>query len=189
MVQQERGFADSLMETAQVMVLILDSQGRINRLNPAGERLTGYALAQVRDRLFWEVFPAPEAVDTLKEAFYHLTAGEVRQADEIDWIAKDGTRRLVAWSAKAHMREDGSVSHVIGTGIDISDQREAEIRLQRLQAELVGQVQGDKARTGELEAIKGELDCFTATMSGDQVAAPMDQRLLPGPGGSRRPPA
>ncbi|MDP1761152.1 MAG: MASE3 domain-containing protein, partial [Deltaproteobacteria bacterium] len=80
MVRQERDFADSLMETAQVMVLILDRQGRINRLNPAGERLTGYALAQVQGRLFWEVFPAPEAVDTVKEAFYHLTAGEVHQA-------------------------------------------------------------------------------------------------------------
>ena len=52
MVRQERDFADSLMETAQVMVLILDRQGRINRLNPAGERLTGYALAQVQGRPF-----------------------------------------------------------------------------------------------------------------------------------------
>ena len=167
MVRQERDFADSLMETAQVMVLILDRQGRINRLNPAGERLTGYALAQVQGRLFWEVFPAPEAVDTMKEAFYHLTAGEVHQADEIEWVAKDGARRLIAWSATAHIGEDGSVSHVIGTGIDITDRREAEIRLQRLQAELAGQVQGDKARTGELEVIKGELDSFTAAVSRD----------------------
>ena len=81
MVRQERDFADSLMETAQVMVLILDRQGRINRLNPAAERLTGYALAQVHGRPFWEVFPAPEAVDTVKEAFFHLVAGEVHQAE------------------------------------------------------------------------------------------------------------
>ncbi len=60
MVRQEREFADSLMETAQVMVLVLDRQGRILRLNPAGERLTGYALAQVQGRLFWEVFPASQ---------------------------------------------------------------------------------------------------------------------------------
>jgi PAS domain S-box-containing protein len=160
MVRQERDFADSLMETVQVMVLILDRQGRINRLNPAAERLTGYALAQVEGRLFWEVFPAPEAVDTVKEAFYHLTAGEVHQADEIEWVAKDGVRRLIAWSATAHIGEDGLVSHVIGTGIDITDRRDAEIRLQRLQAELACQVQGDKARTGEL-------DSFTAAVCRD----------------------
>ena len=76
MVRQERDFADSLMDMAQVMVLVLDRQGRIKRLNPAGERLTGYTLAQVQGRPFWEVFPAPEAVDATKEAFYHLTTGD-----------------------------------------------------------------------------------------------------------------
>jgi hypothetical protein len=167
MVRQERDFADSLMETAQVMVLVLDRQGRINRLNPAGERFTGYALAQVRGRPFWEVFPAPEAVDTMKEAFYHLSAGEGHQADEIDWVFKDGTRRLIAWSATAHIGEDGSISHVIGTGIDITDRRGVEIRLQQLQAELARQVQGDKALTGELEIIKEELDRVTAAVSRD----------------------
>jgi PAS domain S-box-containing protein len=167
MVRKERDFADSLMETAQVMVLVLDRQGRINRLNPAGERLTGYALAQVQGRPFWEVFPAPEAVDATQEAFYHLTAGDFHQAGETDWVAKDGARRLIAWSATAHIGEDGTVSHVIATGIDLTDRRDAEIRLQRLQAELARQVQGGEERTRELEVIKGELDSFTDAVSHD----------------------
>jgi len=167
MVRQERDFADSLMETVQVMVLILDRQGRIDRLNPAAERLTGYALSQVQGRPFWEVFPAPEAVDAMKEAFFHLVAGEIHPTEEIEWVAKDGVHRRIAWSAAAHIGEDGSVSHVIGTGIDITDRREAEIRLQRLQAELGGQVQVDKASTGELEVTKGELDAFTAAVRRD----------------------
>ena len=166
-VRQERDFADSLMETAQVMVVVLDRQGRINRLNPAGERLTGYTLAQVRGRPFWEVFPAPEAVDATKEAFYHLTAGDFHQAHESDWVAKDGARRLIAWSATAHTGEDGTVSHVVGTGIDLTDPREAEIRLQRLRTELERQVQGGEKRTRELEGIKGELDRFYEAVSHD----------------------
>jgi hypothetical protein len=164
MVRQERDFADRLMDTAQVMVLILDRQGRIERLNPAGERLTGYALAQVRGRPFWEIFPAPEAVGATKEAFYQLTAGEVHQADEVCWVAKDGARRLLAWSATAHIGEDGSVSDVIWTGMDITDRRDAEIRRERLQAEPAGQVQGDQAPTGESEVIKQERDRVTAAV-------------------------
>ncbi len=165
MVRKERDFADRLMETAQVMVVVLDRQGRIVRLNPAGERLTGYPLAQVKGRLFWKVFPAPEVVDATAEAFYHLTAEDVHQAYESDWVAKDGARRLIAWSATAHVGEDGSVSHVIGTGIDLTDRQDAEIRLQLLQAELERQVQGVKARTRELEVIKGELASFTGAVS------------------------
>jgi hypothetical protein len=171
MVRRERDFADSLMETVQVMVLILDRQGRIDRLNPAGERLTGYALSQVQGRPFWEVFPAPEAVDAVKEVFYQLVAGEIHATEEIVWVAKNGVRRLISWSATAHIGEDGSVSHVIWTGIDITDRMEAEIRLQRLQAELAGQVRGDKALTGELEVTKGKLDAFTAAVPRDLRSA------------------
>jgi PAS domain-containing protein len=58
-VRQERDFADSLMETAQVMVLILDRQGRINRLNPAGESSPGMP-GKVQGRPFWG--PSPEEV-------------------------------------------------------------------------------------------------------------------------------
>jgi PAS domain S-box-containing protein len=167
MVRQERDFADSLMDMAQVMVLVLDCQGRIKRLNPAGERLTGCTLAQVQGRPFWEVFPAPEAVDATKEAFYHLTAGDFHQTAETDWLGKDGGRRLIGWSATAHPREDGTVAHVIATGIDLTDRREAEIRLQGLQAELARQVQGGEELTRELEAVKGQLDRFTAALSHD----------------------
>ncbi len=167
MVRQERDFADSLMDTAQVMVLVLDRQGRINRLNPAGERLTGYGLAQVQGRPFWEVFPAPEAVDASQEAFYHLTAGDFHQTFETDWVAKDGGRRLIAWSARAHLDESGAVEQVIATGIDLTDRREAEIRLQKLQAELARQVQGGEELTRELEIVKGELDRFTEAVSHD----------------------
>jgi PAS domain S-box-containing protein len=167
MVRQERHFADSLMDMPQVMVLVLDRQGSINRLNPAGERLTGYTLAQVRGRSFWEVFPAPEAVDATKEAFYHLTAGDFRQTAETDWVGKDGGRRLIAWSATAHLGESGTVSHVIATGIDLTERRAAEIRLQDLQAELARQVQGGEELTRELEAVKARLDRFTEVVSQD----------------------
>jgi light-regulated signal transduction histidine kinase (bacteriophytochrome) len=124
-------------------------------------------LAQGQGRFFWEVFPAPEAVDATKEAFYHLTAGDFHQAGETDWLAKDGARRLIAWSATAHIGADGTVLHVIATGLDLTDRRTAEIRLQRLQAELAHQVQGGEERTRELEAIKGELDSFTEAVSRD----------------------
>jgi PAS domain S-box-containing protein len=167
LVRQERNFADSLMDMAQVMVLVLDRQGRINRLNSAGERLTGYSLAQVQGRPFWEIFPAPEAVDATQEAFYHLTAGDLHQTYETDWVAKDGARRLIAWSAAAHLGEDGMVSCVIATGIDLTDRREAEIRLQGLQAELALQVRGGEELTRELEVVKGELDRFSEAASHD----------------------
>jgi len=48
------------METLQVLVVSWTPRDRINRLNPAGERLTDISLAQVKGRLFWKVFPVPK---------------------------------------------------------------------------------------------------------------------------------
>ena len=190
MVRQERDFADRLMETAQVMVVVLDRQGRIVRLNPAGERLTGYTLAQVKGRLFWKVFPAPEAVDATAEAFYHLTAGDFHQAYESDWVAKDGAHRLIAWSATAHVGEDGVVSHVIGTGIDLTDRQDGGNSPPTAPGRTSASGSGSKGAdpgTGGHQGGTGQLN--RCGVSRSQVPAPLDQRLLRSPGEQRRPPA
>jgi hypothetical protein len=54
-----------------------------------------FRLAPGQDGFFWEVFPAPEAVDATVEAFYHLVAGDVLQACEIAGAATSETHRLV----------------------------------------------------------------------------------------------
>jgi PAS domain S-box-containing protein len=151
-VRQEKDYTDRLMETAQVIVLVLDSEGRILRLNRMCEAITGYALAEVKNRLFWEVFPAPEEVEEVQEAFFDLIAGDFSQSWQIDWVARDGTRRLIAWSNTAFPREDGSVEYVIGTGIDISEQREVEKHLHRLNGKLEQQIPKDPEIVQKIEA-------------------------------------
>ena len=42
------------------------------------------------------------------------------------WMAKDGQRKLISWSNTALLTTDGSVEHVIATGIDITEHRKAD---------------------------------------------------------------
>jgi PAS domain S-box-containing protein len=160
-VLHEKDFADRLMEMAQVMVLVLDSEGRILRFNRMCEAITGYALADVKNRPFWEVFPAPEEVEEVQEAFFDLISGDYSQTWQIDWLTKDGTRRLIAWANTAFPREDGSVEYVIGTGIDISEQREVEQCLRRLNGKLAQQVKEEPEPPRELQVTERDLDGFT----------------------------
>ncbi len=166
-IRQEKNFADRLMEMAQVIVLILDGEGRILRLNRRCEALTGYALADVKNRPFWEVFPAPEEVREVQEAFFDLLAGDFSQSWQIDWLAKDGTRHLIAWSNTAFPRENGSVEYVIGTGIDISEHREMEKRLQRQGGQLAQQIQRQSEPPKKLPTTGQEPDSCAATAFND----------------------
>jgi PAS domain S-box-containing protein len=144
LIRHEKDFVDRLLEMAQEIVLILDAEGRILRLNHRCEALTGYVLADVQNRRFWEIFPAPEEAREVQAAFFDLIAGDFSQSWEIDWVAKDGSRRLIAWSNTAFPRENGSVEYVIGTGIDISEQREVKKRLQQLNGKLEQQMEVQK---------------------------------------------
>jgi PAS domain S-box-containing protein len=157
-IRQEKNFADRLMEMSQMIVLVLDGEGRILRLNQRCEALTGYSLADVKNRPFWEIFPAPEEAREAQEAFFDLVAGDFSQSWQIDWVARDGTRHLITWSNMAFPREDGSVEYVIGTGIDISEHRDMEKRLQQLNGKLEEQIQGEPEPPKELPVAGQEPD-------------------------------
>jgi len=43
---------------------------------------------------------------------------------ENHWVAKDGSRRLIAWSNTVLLDDAGEVENIIGTGIDITRERE-----------------------------------------------------------------
>jgi PAS domain S-box-containing protein len=166
-VRKEKDFADRLIEMAQVIVLVLDAEGRIIRLNRLCEALTGYAFAEVKNRPFWEVFPAPEEVDEVQEAFFDLISGDFSQSWQVDWVARDGTRRLIAWSNTAFPREDGSVEYVIGTGIDISERREVEKRFQSLNGVLEQQIQNKPEIPGKVPASQPVLDSVPTALFQD----------------------
>jgi diguanylate cyclase (GGDEF)-like protein/PAS domain S-box-containing protein len=63
---------------------------------------------------------------TVMAAFANLTAKTFPHTFENDWITRDGDRRHIAWSNTAILDERGDVTHVILTGIDMTERREAE---------------------------------------------------------------
>ncbi|MFA5112451.1 MAG: MASE3 domain-containing protein, partial [Desulfobaccales bacterium] len=164
-VRKERDFADSLIETAQVIVLVLDPQGRIVRFNPYLEGVLGYRLEEVQGRE-WIAGFVPQRE---RERLYGLLAtsgGKVKSAAHVSpLITRDGRERLIAWSNTTLTGADGAVAYVISTGIDITDQRAAEDRIHRLNAEL-------ELKIRELEVTNRELESFTYSVSHD-LRAPL----------------
>ena len=59
LVRSERDFAESLIETAQAVVLVLDTRGRIVRYNPYTEELVGYPLEEIQGKNWLKTFHSP----------------------------------------------------------------------------------------------------------------------------------
>jgi PAS domain S-box-containing protein len=125
------GLTNAVLDTVGALVVVLDPAGQIVRFNRACERTTGYRFAEVEGRPFWDFLLIPEEVEPVKAVFAQLQTGEIPNAFENYWVAKDGSRHWIAWSNTALPGESGSIQFVIGTGIDITEHRRAEDELQR----------------------------------------------------------
>jgi PAS domain S-box-containing protein len=125
-LRRERDFISAVLDTAGALVVVLDPGGRILCFNRACERATGYSFHEVRGKLLWDLFLIPEEVAPVKTVFEELQAGQFPNEYENHWVTKRGDRQLIAWSNTALMGADGRVEYVIGTGIDVTERRQAE---------------------------------------------------------------
>jgi PAS domain S-box-containing protein len=128
-LRRERNFVDAILETAGALVVVLDTQGKIVRFNRAAQQITGYRFEEVRGRPLWEVLLAPEEADEVRAVFGRLRAGSFPGTHENQWVARDGSRRLIAWANTALTDQQGAVEYVIGTGIDVTEERQARSNL------------------------------------------------------------
>jgi diguanylate cyclase (GGDEF)-like protein/PAS domain S-box-containing protein len=119
----------AVLETAAALVIVLDPEGRIVRFNRACERLTGWAFEEVHGRVYWEMLIDPIELEGVRSTIGTLQAGQFPNAYENHWLTRAGDRRLIAWSNTCLLDASGTVEFVIGTGLDVTEQRQTEVRL------------------------------------------------------------
>ncbi|MBE9200951.1 MULTISPECIES: response regulator [unclassified Nodularia (in: cyanobacteria)] len=128
-LKKERNFISAVIDTASVLVVVLDLQGRIVRFNQACEQTTGYSFNEVSNRHFWNLFLIPEEVEPVKAFFEQIANGQKIKDYNNYWVTKSGNRRLIAWT-NAHLKdEQGNIEYIIATGIDITERQRAEKHL------------------------------------------------------------
>ncbi|GAX35875.1 response regulator [Nodularia sp. NIES-3585] len=130
-LKQERNFISAVLDTASVLILVLDLEGRIVRLNQACEQITGYSFNEARDRHFWNLFLTPEEIAPVKAVFEKIASGHKIKDYENYWLTKDGHRRLIAWTNANLKDEQGNIEYIITTGIDITERKQAEEEVQQ----------------------------------------------------------
>ncbi len=131
-VLEERDFISTVLDTAGALVIVLDLEGRIQRFNRACEVVSGYRFEEVKGRPFWDFLLAPEEVAPVRVVFSQLQAGQFPNRHENDWIGKGGERRRISWSNTCVQDHDGRVQFIVGTGIDLTQQRAAEDEFRKM---------------------------------------------------------
>lgn len=146
-LRAERNFVSAILDTAGALVIVTDIEGRIVRFNQACVTLTGYSVEEIRDTYVWDVL-LPAANREQAKAFYTRLRkngtedGPFPREVQGYWRTRDGTPRLISWWYTPLRAGDGSIEHMIATGINITEQFETQKALRESEEKLRAQYKG-----------------------------------------------
>jgi PAS domain S-box-containing protein len=131
-VRRERDFAEGLIATARAIVLVLDGRGRVVRVNPSFEQVTGCRPDELRGEDWFGRLVPPGERCRAREATMRALSGEVGAPVVYPILGRDGRPRRVEWANRALGGPDGD-AYVLAIGHDITALEDAQQRA--LQAE------------------------------------------------------
>jgi PAS domain S-box-containing protein len=135
-LQCERDFAESLIETAEAIILVLDPRGQIVRFNRYMEELSGYKLTEVWGKDWFDTFIPERDRQHLRALFSEAISGEKTEGVASVILTTDGREREIAWHGKTLKNANSKVIGLLAIGQDITAQNRAESE----KAELFGEV-------------------------------------------------
>ena len=136
-LREEHQFNVRLVETAPVIILILDTRGRIIFFNPFFEMLSRYSLAEVRGRDWFTTFLPEEEQGRIKSVFKDSISGIRTRGNSNTIVSRDGNRYLIEWFDSELFDSEGQLIGILAIGNDISERRDAEKRFRDLQHEML----------------------------------------------------
>jgi PAS domain S-box-containing protein len=168
-VREAGALSDAVVDTAGSLVMVMKPDGKIERFNDACERLTGRTEAEMRGTRPIDLVAGHDRERVLS-VFRQVAAGDFPITFEIEWIAADGSPRLIAWSNTCLLDAAGRVTHVVAAGTDITERRDALARAvdaSRAKSEFVANM-SHEIRT-PLNGVIGMLELLSDTdLSADQ---------------------
>ena len=129
----ERGFVAATMDAIPALVAVLDTAGRLVRLNAPCAQLTGLAPTQSTGRPFVDEILEPDDRSWVATKLRDAGLGQPSGPHETLWRIRAGSpgepSRRVSWTVRPLPGPDGEIQYLIVSGQDVTGQRQLEIAL------------------------------------------------------------
>ncbi|MDY0186447.1 MAG: PAS domain S-box protein [Syntrophus sp. (in: bacteria)] len=125
-----KNFAKELIQTANILVVGLDTQGNLRMFNPAAEEITGYTMDELKGRNWCKVMVPQAGYDQICREFSGLLNDRVPRKFENSILTRSGEERYVAWRNSV-LIEQGEITGTISFGMDITEWKMAEEALKQ----------------------------------------------------------
>jgi len=171
----------TLFETVNLIVLVLDGQGRVDYVNPYFLRLTGYTRDEAVGSEWFRRFLPEAQRPPMHAVFRELIERELHPHYQNPILTKAGEERMISWHNTVLRDPDGRAVGTLSVGEDITERLGLEDRFRQAQKmEAVGRLAGGVAHDfnnvlttifGYTDLLEGELPPGPAHNDLDEIRA------------------
>ncbi len=127
------GFEETIIDNANVMIVVMDGKGTISVWNRAAESITGFPREEVigRNQVWKELYPDKNYRSVVNKKIGNILSGRHYFENlETIIITRSGEKKNISWNTREI--QDGSVSRIISVALDITRQCEIEHKIKEL---------------------------------------------------------
>ena len=134
---KEKEFVENLIQTANVIIVGLDSESRVNILNETAENITGYTLNELKGKNWFDVLVPKEKYPELwEELVVLIQKGNLPRTYENPILTKTGEERIISWQ-NGLLHEGEKITGSISFGIDVTERINAEKEKKQKDQEII----------------------------------------------------
>lgn len=125
---QEKNLAQEYLDISGVMMLVLDTEGRVQLINKKGCEILGFSENEIIGKAWFEHFVPERERQDLLENFQQTMAGEDLIWDYVEnfVVTASGEEKLVAWHNSLLRDDIGKITGTLSSGEDITFRKEME---------------------------------------------------------------
>jgi PAS domain S-box-containing protein len=127
-LRQEKENAERYLDTAGVIIVALDKEGRATLINRKGCEILGYQSQEIIGNHWFDMYLPEHDRDRVRAAYLEILAGdnEPFRYYENPVRTRNGEERLIAWYNTVLTDDNGAIIGTLSSGEDITERKTAE---------------------------------------------------------------
>jgi PAS domain S-box-containing protein len=132
-LQREMERAQGYLDIAGVMLIVIDTEGKVTLINRRACEMLGYGEEEVIGKSALDTFVPQEDRDRIRETIMRVFRGDIASPTYIDNVSvlpKGGEQRIIAWHVTPLKNEVGEITSALGLGEDVTERERAQQQLE-----------------------------------------------------------
>ena len=139
-IVQEKEKLNSIIELAEVILLVLDEEGKVELINKKTCDVLGYKREEIIGKKWLDSFVPGNVKEEFQKLFNKTVKGD-EEAKNYEYhenpvITKKGEERYIAWHNKIFTDDDGNFLFMLSSGQDLTERKDEE-KIQHVIADIL----------------------------------------------------